>query len=177
MGQRINIQYSIDMDDLGSEAVRMIENSKEKLQKVCKKLESFSDTVKNKNAALSSTTVNEIALIRQALADVDFSLGDVTSIVAGYVSYEMEELTRSAQEPTQLSEQDSNATTAVERNPEFYKEHESIPAMDTMSAIPAFEEAIENLTALNEKSPSDMSLDQVRDEVERIKRNFTEAAG
>ena len=81
MGQRINIQYSIDIDDLEKEVNRL-------LSLVNATLKTLPDDCIPEKDTLSFDIVKDIDSLRQKLATVDFTLRDVSNIVSSYVAYE-----------------------------------------------------------------------------------------
>jgi len=85
MGQRVNIQYSVEMEDLKDEVERLLEGVHNTLH--------YADTflaegVLLQKEMLSLKTLEDIDQIRLQLAKADFTLGDVTNIVKGYISYQ-----------------------------------------------------------------------------------------
>ena len=85
MGQRINIQYSIDIDELDTEVHRILTEG-------LKSLEELSDTdVDWYFDTLSLDTLNSIDLFRKKLAAVDFKLRDASVIISSYLSYKANE--------------------------------------------------------------------------------------
>ena len=102
MGQRISIQYTIDIDDLEVEVDRL-------LKSVGQKLKNLSGC--HLDSDLSLKTVEKIDEIRVALASVDSTLQDVSAIVNGYVSYKASEAMITAQPPEKV---DDNSTQKAE---------------------------------------------------------------
>ena len=82
MTQRISIQYSIDIDELGDEVERLLANINQKITSISRQKHSNS---------LSLKTVEDIDSIRKKLASIDLSLQDVSAIVNGYVSFKASE--------------------------------------------------------------------------------------
>lgn len=80
MGQRISIQYSIDIDDLEDEVVRLLNKSFGELNKLSK------TTIKD---PLSLSTIESVDNLRLGLANVDAVLQDISAIVNGYVAYKV----------------------------------------------------------------------------------------
>ena len=86
MGQRINIQYSVDIDELPREVGRLLEsafNEYQLLQVDCR-----FDT---SDATMSYKTVERLDCIRLALASIDHRLSDASKIIAGYLDYKAHE--------------------------------------------------------------------------------------
>ena len=81
MGQRINIQYTIDIDDLEKEINRLLSSANTTLK-------ALSDDCISKKDVLSINVVKDIDSLRQKLATVDFTLRDVSNIISSYVAYE-----------------------------------------------------------------------------------------
>jgi len=81
MGERVNIQYSVDIDDLGEEVCRLICGAFENLDNINERASTPTNNV------MSLQTIKEIDTIRQNLAEVDNRLSDVVNIVNGYISY------------------------------------------------------------------------------------------
>ena len=76
MGQRVNIQYSVELENLEEEVNRLYSNAITQL------------------AALPHATINlgtegldKVDKFRQKLAKVDIMLGDVQNIIEGYVRF------------------------------------------------------------------------------------------
>ena len=81
MNQRVNIQYSVNIDDLGDEVSRLMCDAFEKLNKV------NDDAVAPTSDVLSLQIIQKIDKIRHDLSDVDIKLSDAINIINGYVAY------------------------------------------------------------------------------------------
>ena len=79
--QRVNIQYSIDLEDLPEEVTRLVDSSTTALEVAFEHAEEIS----NRDDHLTVKTVEEINSLRLALSKVDYILEDVTKIVGGYL--------------------------------------------------------------------------------------------
>ena len=99
MTQRISIQYSIDIDELGDEVERLLSNVNQRITSLSR--HKFSNS-------LSLNTVEDIDSIRKELASIDLSLQDVSAIVNGYVSYRVSENI-----PSPTIEDDKNEDSTV----------------------------------------------------------------
>ena len=80
MGQRVNIQYSVDIDDLQQEVNRLFSNAiveLDKLQPV-----GGAPVVK-----LGTEGLDKIDSIRRKLSKIDIMLGDVQNIVESYIRF------------------------------------------------------------------------------------------
>jgi hypothetical protein len=82
MGQRINIQYSVDIDDLHEEVERMLLGA-------WKTLDSIADIPSDTwpSGVLSLEAIENIDTLRQELARIDFTLRDASTIIGAYVAY------------------------------------------------------------------------------------------
>ena len=80
MGQRVNIQYSVDIDDLQKEVNRLFSNAIVELDKV--QPVGGAPVVK-----LGTDGLEKLDKIRQSLSKVDIMLGDVQNIIEGYVKF------------------------------------------------------------------------------------------
>ncbi len=80
MGQRVNIQYSVELDDLQSEVNRLFSNAIMELDKV--QPVGGAPVVK-----LGTDGLDKIESIRHNLAKVDIMLSDIQNIIEGYVRF------------------------------------------------------------------------------------------
>ena len=121
---RINIQYSIELDELATEVSRLYKRAGALLNNIS--LIQYADS-----QILTSSLVNHIHETRLQLAQADAMLGDIQSMVGSYVEYEMS--------------QTSDPTPAEERIP-------PVRAPSTLSDIDATLQQIKE-TVENEKPP------------------------
>ena len=106
MGQRISIQYSIDIDDLENEVERLLDKSFGELNKL--------SSIEFSNP-LSLDTVESIDAVRQRLAAIDVTLQDVTSIVSGYINFKTSQVTVQNEEHLQdMQETNYEVSTEAE---------------------------------------------------------------
>jgi|TARA_R110000824_G_scaffold160957_1_gene335935 hypothetical protein len=92
MKQRVNIQYSIGLEELPLESQRILNKAVRKLNDCASGLQELDSNLnKDSDNMLTSTTVDSVSSLREELAGVDFMLHDLTKIVGGYVSYKMGE--------------------------------------------------------------------------------------
>ena len=103
MRQRVNIQYSIDLEELPWEVNSLISRASTKLVKASNTL----SDIHQRGAATSLLTlkaIKDISLLRESLANIDFILEDTTNIISGYINHttkdnSQQELTQTAQTP------------------------------------------------------------------------------
>ena len=79
--QRVNIQYTIDIDDLGEEVVRLMRVLQDKI-------ESLEMNVPATTSALTLSTRDHIDNLRSALGEIDIGLRDVNAVINGYVAHQ-----------------------------------------------------------------------------------------
>ena len=80
MSERVNIQYSIGIEELGSEVHRIYK----KAQTIADNIE-LSDS--SENSVLSSEILSDIERTRLQLVSLDSTLKDVEHIVSSYMRY------------------------------------------------------------------------------------------
>ena len=98
MTQRVNIQYSIEVDQLPSEVTRLMREVEQQFKQM-----SFQPSTKKGDLEISLESISKIADLRNSLATIDHGLMDISNIMTGYINF----LT-SQEEPTQ--KEDSEAT-------------------------------------------------------------------
>ena len=76
MGQRVNIQYSIELDDLEEEVNRLYSSAITHLA-----------SLPHASLNLGTEGLDKVDSFRQKLAKVDIMLGDVQKIIQGYVRF------------------------------------------------------------------------------------------
>jgi|TARA_E500000318_G_C3545294_1_gene206399 hypothetical protein len=80
MGQRVNIQYSVELEDLQDEVNRLFEQAMRELERG---LVVGGTPVVN----LGTEGLDKIDSFRQKLAKVDIMIGDVQNIIEGYIRF------------------------------------------------------------------------------------------
>lgn len=85
MEQRVNIQYSIDIEELPSEVMRMFRRASGLLENLekgsMKNLTELTD-----DNALALETLQRIDEVRKHLAAIDYCMHDATNIINGYIN-------------------------------------------------------------------------------------------
>jgi len=89
MGQRVNIQYSVDISELDKEVERLITQSCDRLSNVLSEFP-VSDEV------LSVKGVESIDALRMEMAEIDYCLNDVNKLIVGFLSYKTSELAKNS---------------------------------------------------------------------------------
>ena len=138
MGQRITIQYSIDLEDLESEVGKMIKQVSQKLEGCGEDLEHTVGLGSSEN--LSLRMLGELIDMRERIGKIDYTLVDISNIISSYVQY-------TAQPPQQPEAQQSNTTseTVSEEELEAIREKlQQIPKVEQMQdAIENFKNSVE----------------------------------
>ena len=80
MGQRVNIQYSVELDDLQDEVNRLFSEA-------TRELEMVQPIGGAPVAKLGTDGLDKIEFIRHRLAKVDIMLSDIQNIIEGYVRF------------------------------------------------------------------------------------------
>lgn len=96
---RVNISYSVDMDELQEKVWNLIRETSEDLSNLSSELDSL--TVKPSNDEMEN--VNVIDELRKKLASVDNKLADYSAILAGYVRTKAELFLADQEREKQLS--------------------------------------------------------------------------
>lgn len=88
MKQRVNIQYSIDLEELPKEIENLLTRTEHKLSKCQEDIQSI---IKNHDydTLMTMACTKEISELREKLTDVDFVLEDVATIVSSYIAYQL----------------------------------------------------------------------------------------
>ena len=81
MGQRVNIQYSVELSDLDGEVNRLFDLVLGDLEAIAK------GWGQGNNITLDLSSIQMIDEVRQTLTRADVALGDIQKIVQGYVQF------------------------------------------------------------------------------------------
>jgi len=76
MGQRVNIQYSVELEDLEEEVNRLYSNAITQMA-----------SLPHASLNLGTEGLDKVDSFRQKLAKVDIMLGDVQNILEGYIRF------------------------------------------------------------------------------------------
>lgn len=80
MGQRVNIQYSVELEELQGEVDRLF-------GKAIKELDQLAPVGGTPKLKLGTDGLEKLDVLRRKLARIDIMLGDVQNIVEGYVRF------------------------------------------------------------------------------------------
>ena len=90
LNERVNIQYSIDIEELPQEVVRLLQKT-ETLIKNMHKNEVGTLTATMPGEALSLNTLETVDSVRKQLASIDYVLNDIASIISGFLNLKLQE--------------------------------------------------------------------------------------
>tara|TARA_R110000824_G_scaffold379694_1_gene571770 strand:+ start:1380 stop:1760 length:381 start_codon:yes stop_codon:yes gene_type:complete len=79
MGQRVNIQYSVELEDLEEEVTRLFHNTGKKLTDITPCNFDY--------VSIDLGGIQMIDVLRQKLAGIDLTLRDIQNIIEGYVRF------------------------------------------------------------------------------------------
>ena len=90
LNQRVNIQYSIDIEELPTEVQRLLAKARKLNSELDEKsFKSLSDI--SQGRTLSLKTLEEIDVVRKKIAAVDYVLNDACSIINGFLDFKLRE--------------------------------------------------------------------------------------
>jgi hypothetical protein len=84
---RINIQYSIDSDELPHEVSRLFGKVDSLVGQLTGSIQTRTEDSKT---ILSLQTIEEIDIFRRRLASMDYILGDIDNIISSYIDYKVQ---------------------------------------------------------------------------------------
>jgi|ETNvirenome_6_85_1030632.scaffolds.fasta_scaffold08322_4 hypothetical protein len=95
MSQRVNISYSVELDELGTEVQRLLKNALIGVQKVIVECNEI-----DQEEPLTLGVSNKIDSVRRQMAAADIIFNDVSNIINGYLSYMTADASPQASEMT-----------------------------------------------------------------------------
>jgi len=98
MGHRVNIQYSLDLEDLPTEMEGLIAKAEDRLARCHREIQTLIEA-SNPKAIMTTACTDEISNVREGLADADFILNDVVTIIHSYVEYKVAKRERASGPP------------------------------------------------------------------------------
>jgi chromosome segregation ATPase len=103
MGRRINIQYSIDLEELPLEVNKLVIRAADKLSGCNVNIKQLQKEY-NQKTMMTTASTHDISLLRAKLADVDYILADIDNLIKSYVSYQLNKETDQS-DPTENEEE------------------------------------------------------------------------
>ena len=113
MGQRVNIQYSVGLEELQDEVDRLF-------AKAIKELDLTAPVGGTPKLKLGTEGLEKLDVLRRKLAKIDIMLGDVQNIVEGYVRFKTQPVSPSY--PDSLSEAEELEMEQIEDKIARFKE-------------------------------------------------------
>ena len=112
-GQRVNIQYSVDVDELPEVLSKLIKETENRLRRCTNEFLSHSTSRVMLTHENYLQCADRIDLLRRQLADIDYRLQDSASMLKGIASLQnpaqpenrIDEILQSAEETKQYAEQ------------------------------------------------------------------------
>lgn len=139
MSQRVNIQYSIDIEDLPNEVNRLLSVAQSELNN----LSSMNISAEAEQPEISLQTVFNINEIRAKIASVDHALSDISNIMNGYINY-----------LTAPQQQEEEAEEPIE-TPEVYDGDELYPATEVVDKLGELESKLQQFKSTSTKENYD----------------------
>jgi hypothetical protein len=116
MGERVNIQFSVDIDELPVEVNRLFE-------KAISRIQDLGAGWGNPRIELDLGGLGQVETMRDRLSQIDSMLADMENIISGYVSYRTRPATPVEPEPQQAGDIEQalrefqRQTEALDENP------------------------------------------------------------
>lgn len=88
MGQRVNIQYSVNLEDLPTEIDRIAARSFGLLKELSEANKAVPENI------LSLDAHAQFDQLRLGIADLDVSLGELNELIGSYLSYKTQQITK-----------------------------------------------------------------------------------
>ena len=96
MKERVNIQYSIDIDQLPPETTRLLNRATKQLTLITTGVSAWNIQA---DEVMSLSTMSKIDELRQNIAELDYMLSDVHSLVASFINYKTKPAESEAPDP------------------------------------------------------------------------------
>lgn len=106
MGQRVNIQYSVELDDLEVEVIRMVKRVATNLDQIAEEL-GQTVGISAEGPCLTLRMLDEVSDIRERLMKADYALIDIVNIISSYIHYKSQ--------PEEAAAPDLNVETIKEK--------------------------------------------------------------
>lgn len=103
MTQRVNLQYSIDIEQLPAEARRLLLSAHKSLNQGASIISTVDESG---NDILTVEGLKTIDQIRTAMMNADYILADIQNIIRGYLNYVSSETSEEAQPQEQILNSD-----------------------------------------------------------------------
>jgi len=99
MGQRVNVHYTVDLEELPEEVENLLSKAEGRLSTCYQTLQTLIKRY-DQHILMTTACTEDIGALREGLASIDFMLNDASNIINGYVSYQLQD----NKEPPQTEE-------------------------------------------------------------------------
>ena len=125
MSQRVNITYSVDVEELPQEVRKLIAKETQRHGDIAQSLQSIIE-----GNILSTLSIEHIDVVRRELAKIDTTLLDASAIIEGYLNYESKstQASSSVEEAMEAPIEPPLATLIDEFRDSLGKLHEDAPS-------------------------------------------------
>ena len=152
MSQRVNIQYSIDIDELPIEVDRLVKDAQQRLLQLS--TTPFSD---NESSEISIQSLSSINELREKIVSVDYILSDIANIMSGYINY-----------LTSAPEEEQQAPGPIEQNG-----HELYPATEVTNKLDELESKLQQFKSNNNQDNYDSITTQKSEFTQEVPKTTT----
>lgn len=143
--QRVNIQFSLDLDDLPSEVSRLFQRAASHSKNAAETFDTFS----HQGEPLTVASLNKIDDIRLALTKADLVLDDLQKIIGGYIRMQ-------AEPPPAAQEEAPQQESAPEQGP-------PMPEPSVLNQKNPFRQAMPDVGP-----NADFSLEELQNKVKQV---------
>jgi uncharacterized damage-inducible protein DinB len=153
MSQRVNIQYSIEIEQLPNEVDRLVKVAQKQLES----LSSMNISDNAEEADISLQSVFNINEIRAEIASLDHALMDVANIMNGYINF----LTSAPQQEE------------IEETPQAQEETELYPANEVTSTLDDLESKLQQFKTNSTRNNYDPVTTQKSEFAQEVPKTTT----
>lgn len=140
--QRVNLQYSVMIEQLPAEIGRLIKNANNKINSI-----GNIDLNDDGTADISLSTASQIEAIRTTLAILDHELMDIDNMISGYINFKTKPRQEHTQEETEIYSEETVLDDLESKIENFKKNF--VNKMDTNDQITTKEYSDEQLVPQN----------------------------
>jgi len=135
MGQRITIQYSVDLEDLELEVGKMIKHAAQKLEECGEDL-GHTIGMTSSGPNLTLRMLKELTDARERIGKIEYTLVDIGNIISSYVQYKSQPPQQPEAQLSEVSESDLEAAREeLQQNPKIEQIQEAIDDFKQMIAV------------------------------------------
>tara|TARA_Y100000593_G_scaffold44529_1_gene84942 strand:- start:639 stop:1067 length:429 start_codon:yes stop_codon:yes gene_type:complete len=135
MGQRVNLQYTIDIEELPKETSRLVTKAHEETEECLCMLSKIAE----QENVLTLENLECVERARHTLTGIDYALQDIHNIIKGYINH--------------MAGLNDVETTATAPNDQLYSS-EPVNMDDIQAKLNSFRDEFEGLTGLQQDDPN-----------------------